>query len=353
MSYGRSLVLGLVVVVLAVLSVFAGLRYFGGQDDSGPIMIAADDTSVKEAPEDPGGEVVPNQDNVIFNDAAETLASAPRQDSLIASDQEPVDVEDIAPNPLAETATGGTTEVGGGIVEPRKVRTIIVRPDGTLVERTAPEEPAATVNESVAGAASAGAAVSPQEPAVPDVPVPGNGGFQSAEAGLAANTPQAQSVTDVLNGAVAQPETAEAADTEAPATMPGPVEDFGIANVPIPTPRASSAGARVASAPVQAAPAAAVQPAPVAASSALSASASPYAMQIASLPTEAEARQAYQRLAAQYPAELGRRPVEIVSAELAGRGTYYRVRIPAGTLSEALSLCERFQAAGGSCFVPR
>ncbi|PRX11575.1 UNVERIFIED_ORG: sporulation related protein [Martelella mediterranea] len=371
MGYGRVMLVGLAVVVLAVLSLFAGMRYFGGESDSGPVIIAADDTSVKEAPEDPGGEVVPNQDNVIFNDASDTLEAAPRQGSLIASDQEPVDVDNIAPNPLANDTAG---QAGSGVVEPRRVRTIIVRPDGTLVERSAPEEDANSgTTNNVRGLDTV--------TAMPDnagrlVPAGSENGSNAADAGMEAGTaPQAApgaapettqnpSVADVLNGTAAETAATQTEDTAnaepaadaEPEAAEAPVEDFGIANVPIPTPRSSTGGAPVstASAPAQPAPAAPAQPAASAAPAAsASAPSSRYAMQIASLPSETEARQAYQRLAAQYPAILGRRPVEFVRADVAGRGTYYRVRIPAENLSAALSLCENFKAAGGSCYVPR
>ncbi|QQM32054.1 SPOR domain-containing protein [Martelella lutilitoris] len=355
MGYGRILLFGLAFVVIAVLAVFAGLRYLGGAGEGGPVIIAADDTSVKEAPEDPGGEVVPNQDNVIFNDASQALEAAPRQGSLIASDQEPVDVNEIAPNPLADSvADNAAGQTGGGVVEPRRVRTIIVRPDGTLVERAAPE---ATDTGGSAGGAGGFVAASPDDAGslVPPETATDSGAAAPGDT----DTP---SVADVLNGATDVPEAeglagqdiaaGEAADEPA-----APVEDFGIANVPIPTPRSTTGGPPATR--QQAAPAAPSQPVATAApatGAAPATSAAPssrYAMQIASLPTEAEAQQAYRRLAAQYPAVLGRRPVEIVRADIAERGTYYRVRIPADSLSDALSLCESFKAAGGSCFVPR
>ena len=132
---GRAVLIGGGVVVIAVLAVFAGMRYFSGEGGGEPVVITADKSSVKEAPEDPGGEVVPNQDNAVFNDVSGTLAEAPRQDSLIASNQEPTNVESVAPNPLAASAASGSGATDTGGLEPRKVRTVIVRPDGTLVER--------------------------------------------------------------------------------------------------------------------------------------------------------------------------------------------------------------------------
>ncbi|WP_174800732.1 SPOR domain-containing protein [Martelella limonii] len=357
MRAGRIALIAGGVVVIGVLAVFAGMRYFAGGAGGEPVVITADNSSFKEAPEDPGGEVVPNQDNAVFNDVSGTLAEAPRQGSLIASDQQPTDVETVAPNPLAESANAGANQAVSGGLEPRKVRTMIVRPDGTLVERGAASlspsssqtaQDTASENGQTAGdLASAGQADGATSLAPPTgEAATGSTGATSLEEALAAADD-----TVAATGTAEEPAT-----TEEPATADVPVEDFGIANVPVPTRRpAGSAPARVAAAT----PAATATQAPAATSAPAAAApvntqpTSAYAMQVASLPSQQEAEQAYRRLSAQYPAIFGRRSVEIVPAAIAGKGTYYRVRVPASSLSEALSLCESFKAQGGSCFVPR
>ncbi|MGO4839278.1 SPOR domain-containing protein, partial [Rhizobiaceae sp. 2RAB30] len=35
------------------------------------------------------------------------------------------------------------------------------------------------------------------------------------------------------------------------------------------------------------------------------------------------------------------------------KGTFWRVRIPAGNRNEAISLCESYKSAGGNCFVSK
>ena len=47
-----------------------------------------------------------------------------------------------------------------------------------------------------------------------------------------------------------------------------------------------------------------------------------------------------QDLARRYGSVLGGRGVNIVKAEIAGKGTFWRVRVPAGSRNEAISLCE-------------
>ncbi len=78
-----------------------------------------------------------------------------------------------------------------------------------------------------------------------------------------------------------------------------------------------------------------------------------WSMQIASQPTEAAAQSTYQDLARRYGSVLGGRQASIVKAEISGKGTFWRVRVPAGSRNEAISLCERYKAAGGNCFVSK
>jgi hypothetical protein len=78
-----------------------------------------------------------------------------------------------------------------------------------------------------------------------------------------------------------------------------------------------------------------------------------WAMQIASQPTAQAAQTSYQHLAHRYGSVLGGHGVDIVKAEISGRGTYYRVRVPTSTRDEAIALCTKYKAAGGSCFVSK
>lgn len=76
-------------------------------------------------------------------------------------------------------------------------------------------------------------------------------------------------------------------------------------------------------------------------------------IQIASLPTAADAEKSYKNLSAKFSSVIGGRGVDIREAQVAGKGTFYRVRIPAGTKNDAVALCERYRAAGGSCLVAK
>ena len=78
-----------------------------------------------------------------------------------------------------------------------------------------------------------------------------------------------------------------------------------------------------------------------------------WSMQIASQPSEAAAQSSYRDLAKRYSSVLGGRQASIVKAEIAGKGTFWRVRVPAESRSEAIRLCESYKAAGGNCFVSK
>ncbi len=67
------------------------------------------------------------------------------------------------------------------------------------------------------------------------------------------------------------------------------------------------------------------------------------AMQIASQPTEEAAKASYQDLSRRYGAVLEGRQVSVVKAEIAGKGTFWRVRVAAGSRNEAVNLCEKLQ----------
>ncbi|WP_176084060.1 SPOR domain-containing protein [Martelella sp. HB161492] len=344
---------GVIAVAVFLVYQFA----FSGSGGDTPVVITADNSSVKEAPEDPGGEVVPNQDNPVFSRVTGEGGKPPTQDSLISSDQSPVDLDAAAPNPIADVADGvapaddgsdtpvpddtaadtgeaGTVDSSLGVAT-RKVRTIVVRPDGTLVERDA----SGGVGEDD---------VATPVPAAPETQATA----ETSDAGQTADAGQPVDTSTAL-----EPAPVETSEPEAQPIDPNSV-GFDLYNVPLPTPRSSTAAAAaasVAAAPAAAAPAApAPAPAAPAPTSATPAgSLSPYAVQVASLPSEADAKKAYIALAAKYPSIFGGRSVEYQAAAIDGKGTYYRVRIPASSLNEAISLCEALKSQGGSCLVPR
>lgn len=329
------------VAIVGGIGVF-GMSFFGGTGSDGPVLIRADNEPLRVRPENPGGSNVPNQNSEVYQRVGGNQTSnAPGQERLVTTAEQPVDVLARSQEPGAlppgvtdSSLAGLGADNGGqpksedrlepaqtsssaspeeiGAVTPRRVRTMIVRPDGTMVPR----------EEVAAAPTTVAPALAPANPA----------------SGTQQNVPSLDEATTLV-----APTTEEG----------GPVVVTPATVAAVPTPRPSTASAQQAVAQPQAQPVAAPQAAPTQVAAAPSQGESAWSMQIASQPTAEGAQTAYQDLARRYSSVLQGRGVNIVSANIEGRGTFYRVRIPAQTREEAVQLCTRYQAAGGSCFVSR
>ncbi|KQT82547.1 SPOR domain-containing protein [Aurantimonas sp. Leaf443] len=304
----------------------------------GPILIKAETDPVKVLPKDPGGKAIPNQNKAVYERVQSAQSNvAPSQATLMTAVEEPVDlpreeeeaVSDDLPGVDIDPIDSQLTSVEAGSAEPvrvadassnaddaailraRKVRTMTVRPDGTLVESDA---------------------------------VP------TADPALIAAAAGNQQISSLI----ADPATVEgidsAATTPVPVALPRPADNPRKATVdPVRT-------AALQPAPATPAPAAAPEPvsaAPVAAAPPAVPSPSGYYVQISSQPSEAAAQESARSLGKRLAGALGGRPLSIQSADIPGKGTFYRVRAAAGSKEEASSLCEAVKSAGGSCFVAR
>ncbi|MBX4335536.1 SPOR domain-containing protein [Bartonella raoultii] len=78
-----------------------------------------------------------------------------------------------------------------------------------------------------------------------------------------------------------------------------------------------------------------------------------YYVQLASQPTHALATDTLKHMKSRFGFLIGTRPVNIQSAFIAGKGTYYRVRIQTQNRNEAIILCQDIKSSGGSCFITR
>jgi hypothetical protein len=264
--------------------------------------------------------------------------------------------------PPAPAGTSNSAELAPGT--PKRVRTVIVRPDGTFV------------SEDEAGASPAAA----PEPAAPEPAEPA-----PAAAPVVPDTASAQSepVPSLPQPAVPEPAITETpaivGESPEPAAVPEVAEPAGPVpsvlprrkpDAPVQVAVAQPAAATPATAPaaqndgpldlsrqasVPSAPAAQASPPAAAPVSTSTASIPPgtYIVQVTSQRSEAAANETYSGLQRRFPAILGNRNAVIVSANVEDRGVFYRARIPTGSREEAISLCESLQAAGGDCFVRR
>lgn len=349
-------------VVIAGLGLLAWNSGDLGQGTDGPRVIAANPKPAKEKPADPGGKTVPNQNKVVYDSVDGTMSQTPEQKNLVTTAEKPVDVvqrtldpdvlplgqqpRDVSP---ADDSTGDAAQAGGAAadapkgqdrlapevtqdgasreaprgVEPHRVQTMVVTADGKLIPRDDGQQPSAS------GASST--AAPPAETLKPTSPE---------------SQPQAMSAPGAASDSPA------ASPLAAPRPSPRPVEAAS-------EPAAPAAKPAPAAQEPDSQPAAATPPAAETAAAAPAAQAKPadnpggYFIQIASQPTEAGANASYKNLSARYSSVLGGHGVDIQRADISGKGVYYRVRIPAGSRQEAISLCENYRGAGGSCFVTR
>lgn len=330
------------VVAVCLLAVAGfGLYWVLGQGGApaGPApLLVADTTPIKDVPEPDASAAAP--ESVVFNEISGTNTGADEQ--IVSRDQ--ADADTVAE---VNSAAGSGVLAGndGTAVDPnqeglvnRRVRTVTVRPDGTIVSG----------DDSLAGSAM----LPVDRPAVPDVP---GADFSTPE--LIAST-EAGEVTAVAPQAEATP-----APTPAAPGAVVPVVDVAGAAIPgrsvtMPMSRPDDF-AQAAAAALSAASAAAAAPAapapiatePVAAAPAASVGGGAAYVQLASQRTEEAARQSAQAIATRYGVLFGGANLEIQRVDLGERGIYYRVLVPAASREGAANICTNIKAAGGDCLL--
>ena len=364
--------------------VYAWTTFTGGAAGSGePRVILADKTPVKVVPEEKGGKTVPNQDKAVYDRVAGDNTSTPQQEQLVTSTEEPVDVvqrtltpetlpfdgpEDAVEaviaaddenrllpgvdEPDTATAEGGNKP----LVSPRKVKTMIVKPDGTLVAReetvTAPATETAQIDArataTTGGSAGEAVATIDANASLSAEQAASEGQPRSALAEVAdaevEDTAPVRTVKTTTIGAT----TTTTTDGNAPVPETRPI-DQPVTVVGTVTENGNVSGTQTAEAtPTSTQTQQTAEQTQVAAVAPGS-----YVIQIASLPSEAEAQKSYNSLSSKFGSVIGGRGVDIKRAEIPNKGTFFRVRIPVGSRDEANSLCSRYKSAGGSCLVTR
>ncbi|MFC6444827.1 SPOR domain-containing protein [Shinella zoogloeoides] len=361
--------------------VYAWSAFTGGSASSGePRVILADKDPIKVVPAEKGGKTVPNQDKAVYDRVAGDTANAPQQEQLVTSTEEPVDVvqRTLTPETLPfdgpedgpdtadaaddqsrllpgvdEPETASSEAAGKPVVSPRKVKTMIVKPDGTLVARedtvAAPAEETADLDAkatATTGSASGGATANAVIDADASLRAEQTAGGQprSALAEVAdTQVDDAAPVRTVKTTTIGADGTAAKGD-KAPVPGTRPV-DQPVNVVETVTENGNIAAKQTAAATQTQKTAEQTEVAAVAPGS--------YVIQIASLPSEAEAQKTYKSLSSKFSGVIGGRGVDIKKAEIPNKGTFFRIRIPAGSREEANALCSRYKSAGGSCLVTR
>lgn len=315
--------------VLALGGALAFAYKIGGDSDiasTGKLpLIQADSRPVKVAPDKPGGKQFPHKNKKIYErlqgvDSQEAERLVPRQEDVVAA-------ATAALGP-AKAAVASAPQVQQSIApagEPRKVKTLTVRPDGTI-EPAAPRQK--VVKAPVSPDSGVGIAMSfPRPLSTPKATSPASSPSVKAPASAppAVVAPRPVVITPPLASARKAPQQTTALQ-RAPVSAPPPVQ-----KPQAPAPQ------RIAARPA---------PAPAASSN-------KYVVQVAARKSQADALATFADIQQKYPRLLsGYRPI-IKKANLGSKGVWYRLNVgPVESRQVASSLCKSLKSAGmRSCII--
>ncbi len=338
-------------IVVGVVGVGAAMSLRGTttRSDGQPPTISAANGPTKVEPVNPGGADIPNQNKQIY----ERPGDAPvGQTKVVSREEQPVDVQQAArslparvvlPGPGSGVATTPAANALSqapaavtrdlvpsepaltpvppvpGLGEPRRVRTVSIRPDGT----PAPAANSPTTYTAAAAPLSTGSA----PPARPSAIVPADPTTTTAttQPRPRPNNVQVQEPAKAPEPAKVQ----ERAATPAPATTP-------------------SAPMRIASAPAAQTPAA-----PTPSTAGIRSGTGDFVVQLGAPGSESEARATFAALQRKYPEQLGGQPPIVRKTELAGGKTVFRLRVGPYSREDATTMCTALQSAGGQCFIAK
>jgi hypothetical protein len=228
---------------------------------------------------------------------------------------------------------GGSSAVESGdepeSIGPKKVRTVVVRPDGTIVSSAASDDGNA--------------------PALPDIPP-------------ASETPPAPAAHE--NPLLAEDFGSEPASAPPPPPAPAPPAvqapsaSASIPDIPAPPP-AAPAAPRVQAPPPPTVVATTgsssgpldMTPGGGAPRASTGGSGGGFLVQVSSQRSEETALSTFRELQRRYPGILGDRAPDIQRADLGERGVYFRVRVGYATRDGAVEMCESLKSAGGDCIL--
>ena len=300
--------------VLALGGALAFAYKIGGDSDIAkagkPPLIQADSRPVKVAPDSPGGKEFPHKNKKIYErldgrDGEEVVKIKPRQEDIAAAATAAVGSPGAAPAANPSAAPPGA---------PRRVKTLTVRPDGTIGEAS-PQVAAAT----------------PATPPRAVVPAP-----DGTVAMTFPSAPPAAAPAQTTASIPGQPVTPKIPQPAAP--PPAPQQQAAV-SLPVQKPQA----------PRAAAPA----PRPAAAQPAAGTGTGNYVVQVAARKSQTDALAAFADIQQKYPRLLnGYRPI-IKRADLGNKGVWYRLNVgPVESRQVASSLCGKLKGAGmRSCLV--
>jgi hypothetical protein len=282
--------------VLGTAGAYAFRSYYGSPSATqAPPVITADASTPTK--------IVPAADPQSNKSVQDRLASAEKE-QIVSKQEEPVSLKDLAnqassraapPAPVTpgQGASAAQPSAGapGASNEPKKIRTVTIRADGSDMSGRPVTNQAAP-----AQAVPAPAATAPRQAATPPAPKAAparNGGPISLE-------PQSEPAPAARTRTAAAPPVAARATPE--------------------TTESTADGIMV---------------------------------QLSSQKTEAEAQSSFRSLQTKFPNELGGLAPVVRRADLGSKGVFYRTMVgPFASAQEASQFCANYKAAGGQCVVP-
>lgn len=294
---------------LFALAALAVTGYFVVQGRSGGNsipLVTADSAPYKVQPEQPGGADIPFKDKLVFN--------------RLDPNGQPVQAEKLLPPPE----------------EPNAAKTA----PSSAVMAAAPATQTVTTTTTVAPAPKAAPATAVQSaPVTAVVQTPAPTTTPKAAPATAVTSEATTTQTPVQRMVAANQPKADAA---APAANPKTGTTAPVAT----TTTTTSVTTQVA------APAAA--PKPVSAPATVSSAASGQVrIQLASIPDQANAEKALPQLSGKFASALGGTHLSLVKADIAGKGTYWRVQSQPLDRAKADSACSAIKAQGGVCIIAK
>ena len=275
-------------VLCLVLAGVAGAFAFR----SAPAIVASAPTikaaggPLKVVPEGPAASSAPSTSATVLDMSGEKIGAS----RVISSEEQPVDLSQVRTASIPPV--GAPARSGNGFPEPIKVKTVSVRPDGTIINpgAAAPQRTASNVTGSTP------AATSPVAPAA---------ARPAAQAPVAA-----PAVADS-----GKRTTRVAPPSEAPA--PKPTQTAAVAPVVSATPAVAKGG---------------------------------FAVQLSAAGSESEARASIAKYQRQFGAALDGHSPGVAKGEANGRDVW-RIRIGGLSREDALTMCTSIKGSGGACFV--
>lgn len=302
-----------VLLVVALFGLYWVLGMNHGGDTEAPVL-EADATPSKEAP--PATATSNDtQGSVVFNELDGTKPTG--EETLVSRDDSAdTPIADVA-QPVGDDTSGSESELAN-----RKVRTVTVRPDGSIVNG----------DDAVAGSEAL-----PVDR--PNVPTIAGADVQPSEllASVPSDTASVSSETPATNAA-------EAVASINPS--PGAVLDPTIV-APIPMARPRDRSAMVGGSKWKAS-ASAAAPAASASQSNVSTSNGAYA-QLSSQKTIEDAQNSLTAAQRKLGRLLGGASLEIRRVDLGARGVWYRVVLPTNSFQDATQACATIKANGSDC----